>query len=115
VPGIGIQLDLAESLHREATPYTFALRGERLHTVAPSAELITQDVASAVLPASYVWAKEPGLPVIDGGHWLPADCCPSEEFINLAYGRRIGNLRRHIPSGYDWLGAVEFALIFMTQ
>ena len=98
-----------------ATPYTLALWGEWLHTVAPSAELITQDVASAFLPASYAWAKEPRLHVIGGGHWLPADCYATEEFIDRAYGRRIGSSRRHVPSEYGCLGVVEFALIFMTQ
>src|SRR5579863_1983048 len=88
---------MAESLHREATPYTLSLRAKRPDTITPAVELITQDIPSAFLPASHMWTKPSGLPVIDGSYRLPPNCCLPEQFINLAHGWRTGRFRCHIP------------------
>ena len=79
---------MAESLHREATPHTLALRVKLLEMITPSVELITQDIPSAFLPPSYMWAKQSGLTVIDGCNRLLAHRCVAEEFVNLALGLR---------------------------
>jgi len=115
MPSTRVQLDLAESLHHEATPYTLVLRGKRLNTITPSAELITENVASPFLPTSHMRAKESGLAVIYGRHRLSAHGSIAEEFINLTHGRCSGRSRGHISSGYDWLCEFDIARSFMTQ
>jgi len=57
VPITHVQLNLAESLHREATPDTLALWRKRLNTVAPPAKLVTKDVPSTFLPTSHMRTK----------------------------------------------------------
>jgi len=47
VPGTRVQLDLAEFLHRKATPDTAALWRQPLGTITTSSKLIAQDVQSA--------------------------------------------------------------------
>ena len=79
---------MAESLDSEATPYTLALRVKLLETITPAVELIAQDIPSAFLPSSYMWAKQSGLTVIDGCNRLLAHSCVAEEVVNLALSRR---------------------------
>ena len=106
---------MAESLHSEATPYTLARHRKRIDTITLSAKLITQDVASAFLPASYMWAKQSGLPVIDSSNRLPALCCIAEEFVNLAHVRRTRRSWRHIFPRIRLLSCDGLRLHFMTQ
>ena len=89
VPITHVQLNLAESLHREATPYTLALWRKWLDTVASSAKLITKDVVTAFFPSPHVRTKHSGLSVIDGSYRLPPHCSGAEEFIKLAHRGRI--------------------------
>jgi len=47
LPCVGAQLDLAEFLYIETTPYTLAFRGQRLGAITTSCKLIAQHVQSA--------------------------------------------------------------------
>jgi hypothetical protein len=47
VPCVGAQLDLAEFLYSEATPYTLAFWRQRVGAIATSSKLIAQHVESA--------------------------------------------------------------------
>lgn len=47
VPCASAQLDLAEFLYREATPYTLAVSRQRLGAITTSSKLIAQHVQSA--------------------------------------------------------------------
>jgi hypothetical protein len=47
VPRLSAQLDLAEFLHRQATPNTATLGDQRLDTITTSSELIAEDTQAA--------------------------------------------------------------------
>jgi hypothetical protein len=47
VPCLGAQLDMAEFLYREATPYILALWRQRLGAITTPSKLIAQHVQSA--------------------------------------------------------------------
>jgi len=47
VPCLGAQLDMAEFLYSEATPYTLAFWRQRLGAITASSKLIAQHVQSA--------------------------------------------------------------------
>ena len=95
VPCIGTQLDLAEFLDSEATPYPLAFWRQRLGATTTSSKLIAQHVQPAGLPAPNMRAKQPGLSIIDCRHRMPASSREAEEFINLAHRVRFGWLWSH--------------------
>jgi hypothetical protein len=105
VPCLPAQLDMAESVYSEATPYTLAFWRQRLGTITPSSKLIAQHVPLACLPAPDMRAKQSGLTIISRGYRLLASCRKTEEFINLTHGGRIGRFWCHIPSGCSALGS----------
>ena len=86
-----MQLNFAEPLHSEATPYAVALRRKWRDAIAPSSKLITEDIASPLFPASYMRAKQSGLAVINSSYRSSPSCCVAKELIHLAHGRRIGS------------------------